>query len=512
MRCNDARELIEELIDGELATDDAAAVRGHVDSCDECRPVYERHLAVASKLRALPRMKAPDGLAESITARIAAEASSARTTGQGKVIRASAPGMPWWVTRALPAAAAVMLAVLVGLQVQTGRSSRTLGNSADGVASDVEPSARHAARTTRQPQDEIKKQLNADAWEADDEGLAEKAPHSPAETPPIAAEASTGGMEMDDSAPDADMAASIQGAPTRRKAGADRPTAAVMDMAKAKKSAKAPGDRGPARIGGGKIVRSAERNLQANQIDAREEAAKGGPTPQADAARSAPGLGGATALQQKQAPAAKMRSGRNREAKPGMAGGGRGAAPPAPRPATTIRRADAEATYGALKDADAKADALEKKRSPLKPSAISLRAPTEDAAMRTVDSLARRFGGSAHWSASPGRARVLVASVPADRAKAFADALRSRPTPATEATMRDRDGAGDEADIALAGDKVEGESVERLHKAETEGRSGAGERQRATVAPAGPVAALATADSRAEADFVTVRIEIVIEQ
>ena len=96
------------LLDGELNSDEADAIREHLAACDECRALHERLASARDVLRSTPAPAVPPGLLASI--RSEAEAEMMRTAG----------GSIWGRWRvsiaAVAAAAAVLLAVFTPWQ------------------------------------------------------------------------------------------------------------------------------------------------------------------------------------------------------------------------------------------------------------------------------------------------------------------------------------------------------------------------------------------------------------
>ncbi len=69
--CNECREMISCLLDGELDEEEHTLVREHMDSCPECRRVYEAFCAISEGLREPEPL--PEGLHERIMSGITAK-------------------------------------------------------------------------------------------------------------------------------------------------------------------------------------------------------------------------------------------------------------------------------------------------------------------------------------------------------------------------------------------------------------------------------------------------------
>ena len=66
MNCDAVRDLLDEYLDGELATADRAAVEEHLGSCASCRAEWEALRRTAELVASLPRVDAPQGLADGV--------------------------------------------------------------------------------------------------------------------------------------------------------------------------------------------------------------------------------------------------------------------------------------------------------------------------------------------------------------------------------------------------------------------------------------------------------------
>lgn len=69
--CNECREMISCLLDGELDEEEQTLVRGHISACPECRRVYEAFCAISDGMREPEPL--PEGLHEKIMSGITAK-------------------------------------------------------------------------------------------------------------------------------------------------------------------------------------------------------------------------------------------------------------------------------------------------------------------------------------------------------------------------------------------------------------------------------------------------------
>jgi|GEM_PF-5749159 len=75
MNCEQTRKRLDELLDGELSDRDKKAVEQHVATCDACRVELDVLTRTAKLVRSLPRAEVPAGLARSVRATIARQAT-----------------------------------------------------------------------------------------------------------------------------------------------------------------------------------------------------------------------------------------------------------------------------------------------------------------------------------------------------------------------------------------------------------------------------------------------------
>ena len=99
MDCHQTRQILEEYLRRELEPDRARAVEAHLEGCPACRAILAREEAVATLVRALPRLPAPPALVRQL-----------RTLGAPRRGIASWLGRPWVAA----AIAAVVVAAVLG--------------------------------------------------------------------------------------------------------------------------------------------------------------------------------------------------------------------------------------------------------------------------------------------------------------------------------------------------------------------------------------------------------------
>jgi anti-sigma factor (TIGR02949 family) len=100
-------EQLNALLDGDLEADQAAALRQHIDTCEECRAEYEAMAQARQVLRDIPQPAVPEGLLASIKA-----------DAETELAEPAAPSIwsRWRIATAVAAAAAVLLAVFTPWQ------------------------------------------------------------------------------------------------------------------------------------------------------------------------------------------------------------------------------------------------------------------------------------------------------------------------------------------------------------------------------------------------------------
>ena len=104
--CENFAALLDPFVDGELSPDEMARVQAHLDGCPACRAYVDDALAIRASFPDAEDTPVPDGFAESVMARIRAEAASqAEAAPQKKTSR------PW--LKALASLAACCAIVLL---------------------------------------------------------------------------------------------------------------------------------------------------------------------------------------------------------------------------------------------------------------------------------------------------------------------------------------------------------------------------------------------------------------
>lgn len=99
LRCEEALDLLEPCLDGDLGAGEAEAVRGHLERCSACAAEMALAARIRTELRALPELDCPPEVLDKV-----------RRRGPGEVV----PFRPRhaWSLRIAAAAAALVLAVL----------------------------------------------------------------------------------------------------------------------------------------------------------------------------------------------------------------------------------------------------------------------------------------------------------------------------------------------------------------------------------------------------------------
>lgn len=112
MGCRDIRESISAFVDGEASAGEAAAVRGHLASCERCRALERQMRAVGAGVRQV-RGSVPDRFLEKVFARLESEGALPK---RKKVV-----STPWrWAAVPLAAAAGLGLFLLTSREAVRG--------------------------------------------------------------------------------------------------------------------------------------------------------------------------------------------------------------------------------------------------------------------------------------------------------------------------------------------------------------------------------------------------------
>ena len=131
--CENFAALLDPFVDGELSPDEMARVQAHLDGCPACRAYVDDALAIRASFPDAEDTPVPDGFAESVMARIRAEAASqAEAAPQKKTSR------PW--LKALASLAACCAIVLLAAPMFS-HSSKTEAAPAEAPAAAADTGA-----------------------------------------------------------------------------------------------------------------------------------------------------------------------------------------------------------------------------------------------------------------------------------------------------------------------------------------------------------------------------------
>ena len=131
--CENFAALLDPFVDGELSPDEMARVQAHLDECPACRAYVDDALAIRASFPDAEDTPVPDGFAESVMARIRAEAASqAEAAPQKKTSR------PW--LKALASLAACCAIVLLAAPMFS-HSSKTEAAPAEAPAAAADTAA-----------------------------------------------------------------------------------------------------------------------------------------------------------------------------------------------------------------------------------------------------------------------------------------------------------------------------------------------------------------------------------
>ena len=131
--CENFAALLDPFVDGDLSPDEMARVQAHLDGCPACRAYVDDALAIRASFPDAEDTPVPDGFAESVMARIRAEAASqAEAAPQKKTSR------PW--LKALASLAACCAIVLLAAPMFS-HSSKTEAAPAEAPAAAADTAA-----------------------------------------------------------------------------------------------------------------------------------------------------------------------------------------------------------------------------------------------------------------------------------------------------------------------------------------------------------------------------------
>ena len=89
MDCRQCRNRLNAFLDGEVSEEEAADIEEHLSGCRACRTEYKALQRTAEAVRALPRQKAPDDLAENVRDNLGSSTGAARVLRIGLPVAAS---------------------------------------------------------------------------------------------------------------------------------------------------------------------------------------------------------------------------------------------------------------------------------------------------------------------------------------------------------------------------------------------------------------------------------------
>jgi len=149
MKCDEVRKRLDEYLDGELSTEEAAAVEEHLTACGACRAEHEALKQTVSLVRSLPKAEPPRDLSARIEASI----------GQQAALRKRAAVLRWARVGGWVAAAATLLIVIRYAPWGTERVREERGPAAPPTGSApggerLEEAAKEGAVLPEAPRDE----------------------------------------------------------------------------------------------------------------------------------------------------------------------------------------------------------------------------------------------------------------------------------------------------------------------------------------------------------------------
>lgn len=131
--CENFAALLDPFVDGELSPDEMARVQAHLDGCPACRAYVDDALAIRASFPDAEDTPVPDGFAESVMARIRAEAAS-----QAEAAPQKNTSRPW--LKALASLAACCAIVLLAAPMFS-HSSKTEAAPAEAPAAAADTAA-----------------------------------------------------------------------------------------------------------------------------------------------------------------------------------------------------------------------------------------------------------------------------------------------------------------------------------------------------------------------------------
>ena len=139
--CENFAALLDPFVDSELSPDEMSRVQAHLDECPACRAYVDDALAIRAAFPDAEDTELPDGFAESVMARIQAEAvpraeaaSQTEAVPRAETAHKKKPSRPWLKALAsLAACCAIVL--LVGPLFSGGAKTEAPAAAADTAAS-----------------------------------------------------------------------------------------------------------------------------------------------------------------------------------------------------------------------------------------------------------------------------------------------------------------------------------------------------------------------------------------
>ena len=137
--CENFAALLDPFVDGELSPDEMARVQAHLDGCPACRAYVDDALAIRASFPDAEDTPVPDGFAESVMARIRAEAApQAEAASQAEAVPQKKTFRPW--LNALASLAACCAIVLLAAPMFS-HSSKTEAAPAEAPAAAADTAA-----------------------------------------------------------------------------------------------------------------------------------------------------------------------------------------------------------------------------------------------------------------------------------------------------------------------------------------------------------------------------------
>jgi anti-sigma factor RsiW len=171
--CAEVLDRIEALLDAEVDSGTAAAIRAHLESCAGCRAEWQRAGELRAALRALPRYEAPPRVGAALAAAAAADgprrlryggsrlrpvmaaaalaAAAALVVGLAPLLRTPRPAVSDLEARAAAADARLALGVLAAVAQRTELRVRERVLDGKGIAAGLDAVSRSFRRVKKLP-------------------------------------------------------------------------------------------------------------------------------------------------------------------------------------------------------------------------------------------------------------------------------------------------------------------------------------------------------------------------